>query len=88
MEKFAARDRAYICTYNHLDQMNSDLAGAAAGAAAPHTVKQELFYNEIEMLMKAFKRHRCALDFDRGFVNSHLREVKKTRCNAETEDKL
>jgi hypothetical protein len=27
--------------------------------------------------MKAFKGHRCALDFDRGFVNSQLIEVVK-----------
>jgi hypothetical protein len=25
--------------------------------------------------MKAFKGHRCALDFDRGFVNSQLIEA-------------
>jgi hypothetical protein len=36
--------------------------------------------------MKAFKGHLCALDFDHGFVNSHLREAKKTRCNDETDD--
>jgi hypothetical protein len=27
--------------------------------------------------MKAFKGHRCALDFDRGFVNSRLKEAEK-----------
>jgi hypothetical protein len=42
IEKFAARAQAYICTNHHLDQMNSDPAGADAGAAVPHTVKQEL----------------------------------------------
>jgi hypothetical protein len=26
--------------------------------------------------MKAFKGHRCALDFDRGFVHSELRNAK------------
>jgi hypothetical protein len=26
--------------------------------------------------MKAFKGHRCALDFDRGFINSKLKEAK------------
>jgi hypothetical protein len=41
------------------------------------SIKQEQLYNDIERLMKAFKGHRCALDFDRGFVNSHLREAKK-----------
>jgi hypothetical protein len=39
--------------------------------------KQELLYNEIDRLMKAFKGQRCALDFDRGFVNSRLKEAEK-----------
>ena len=39
--------------------------------------KQELLYSEIDRLMKNFKAHRCALDIDRGFVNSELKEAKK-----------
>ena len=34
-------------------------------------------YSEIDRLMKNFKAHRCALDFDRGFFNSELKEAKK-----------
>jgi hypothetical protein len=41
------------------------------------TKKQELLYNDIEKLMKAFKGHLCALDFDSGFVNLQLKEAKK-----------
>lgn len=37
------------------------------------TEQQPLLYNEIERLMKDFKVHRCALDFDRGFVNAELK---------------
>ena len=40
---------------------------------------QELLYSEIERLMKAFKGHRCALDFDRGFVTSQLKEVAQAK---------
>jgi hypothetical protein len=43
IEKFAARARAYICTYHHLDQMNSDPAGAAVGAAAHLTPKSKSY---------------------------------------------
>ena len=32
--------------------------------------------------MKAFKGHRCALDFDRGFVNL---ELKKEEAHADEE---
>jgi hypothetical protein len=38
--------------------------------------KQELLYTEIEQLMKAFKGHRCALDFDQGVVHSELKQAK------------
>ena len=38
--------------------------------------QQELLYSEIERLTKAFRGHRCALDFDRGFVHSELKEAK------------
>ena len=45
------------------------------GDAVPNPKHQELHYTEIKRLMKAFKGHRCALDFDRGFVHSELKEV-------------
>jgi hypothetical protein len=77
VEKFAARTRAYICTYHHLEQAREVPPPTAAGALdTPAAVcpKQELLYTEIERLMKSFRGHRCALDFDRGFVNSILKE--------------
>ena len=64
IEKFAARARAYICTYHHL-------------ANGPSAEKQQLLFVEIERLMQLFKVHRCALDFDRGFVASVLKEKKE-----------
>jgi hypothetical protein len=36
--------------------------------------------------MKAFKGHRCALDFDRGFVNSQLREASEARRSGDDEE--
>jgi hypothetical protein len=44
--------------------------------AAQRPKQEELLYSEIERLMKAFKGHRFALDFDRGFVHSELKEAK------------
>jgi hypothetical protein len=40
-------------------------------------------YNEIEKLMKAFKGHRCFLDFDSNFVNLQLKEAKKVDISNE-----
>ena len=83
IQKFAARARAYICTYHHLDQTtrieehDSDAASPDTSATPTHHPKPELLFTEIERLMKAFKGHRCVLDFDRGFVNSELKEAKK-----------
>jgi hypothetical protein len=74
IEKFAARARACICTYHHLEQQKQ---GAARQNSDNHsTPKQhELLYSEIERLTKAFRGHRCGLDFDRGFVHSELKEA-------------
>ena len=36
--------------------------------------KQQLLFKEIERLMKKFRTHRCALDFDQGFVKAELKE--------------
>jgi hypothetical protein len=93
IEKFAAGARAYICTYHHLhqEQMRAAAEHKDSNSASnadrtspadriPSHKQQELLYSEIERLSKAFKGHRCALDFDRGFVPSELR-------NAMIEDK-
>ena len=45
------------------------------------TEKQVLVYSEIERLVKDFKTHRCALDFDRGFVNAELKVATMQRNN-------
>jgi hypothetical protein len=82
IEKFASRARAYSCTYHHnVEQQKQQAAILAAtdenSAVMSAPKRQELLYTEIERLSKAFKGHRCALDFDRGFVNSELKEAKE-----------
>ncbi len=79
IEKFASRARAYICTYHYIEQQQQQEIAVIADAnssAATTTLKQELLYSDIERISKAFKGHRCALDFDNGFVNSELREAR------------
>jgi hypothetical protein len=68
VQKFASRARAYICTCHNLEQQV-----ASTSAEALVAQKLELLYTQIELLMKDFKVHRCALDFDHGFVNSELK---------------
>ncbi len=89
IEKFASRARAYVCTYHHLQQEQEKQHQQAAlrkvenkdqnslsQRTTPLFPNQILLYIEIERLMKAFKGHRCALDCDRGFVHSELRNAK------------
>jgi hypothetical protein len=59
------------------DQNSSPAASGLSSVALipPHT-KQVLLYSKIERRMKAFKGHRCALGFDRGFVHSELKSAK------------
>jgi hypothetical protein len=73
--KFAARARAYICTYYCLDRSNTtdEASGGGGGNNGMVTEKQPLLYKAIERLMKKFKAHRCAMDFDGGFVHGELK---------------
>jgi hypothetical protein len=82
IKKSASLVRAYINSYHQLEQCAGATSECNSRVAdvptAGTTIKQELLYSEIERLTKAFKGHRCALDFDRGFVNSQFTEVVKT----------
>jgi len=55
--KFASRARAYICTYHHLATRN-DAGGEMEGVS----------FKEIQAICKAFRTHRCAMDFDTKIV--------------------
>ena len=70
VRKFAARARAYICTDYYLERDTNSSDDIDDTPAA----KQQLLYKKIEQLMKRFKAHRCALDFDTHFVLTVLKE--------------
>ena len=71
IEKFVERARAYICTYHHLKKQKQQAATQNSDDNEPtqQPKQEELLYSEIERRMKAFKGHRCALDFDQGFIH-------------------
>ncbi|KAG7354913.1 hypothetical protein IV203_004269 [Nitzschia inconspicua] len=71
IRKFSARARAYLCTYHYLATAEPTAAEPTAAAIQDNDQekKQKVpMMDEIERLMKKFKTHRCAFDFDRGFV--------------------
>ncbi len=76
VEKFAARARAYICTYHHVFEMRQRRQQQHQASESIKSLEdQGLLLSDIQRLTKLFKSHRCALDFDRGFVNSALKEA-------------
>jgi hypothetical protein len=62
---FSRRARAYICAYYKLwlDRQNTTTLQGKAHDSASDPVS-------IEKLVKRFKTHRCALDFDHGFCQA------------------
>jgi hypothetical protein len=76
VRKFSARARAYMCTYYWLALKEEQRQQQAQGEdeLATPVGRQQIHFHEIERLMKKFRTHRCALDFDLGFVNAVLRE--------------
>jgi hypothetical protein len=69
IRKFATKAQAYICTYYFLEQENNSSDDIGDILAA----KQLLLHKKIEQLMKRFKAHCCALDFDMHSVLAVLK---------------
>lgn len=68
VRKFSARARAYICTYAYFaDKMDEALKGGKKKEEI-----QMLLLPQIERLKKKFKTHRCAYDFERGFITAEI----------------
>ena len=91
IERFASRARAYICTNHHLQKQRSASMPSSTNTKdvpVPVVVKKELVLpssDDIENVAKAFKSHRCVLDFDSGFVRNELRKGKEEMNNNEME---
>ena len=66
VRKLSRRARAYICAYYTLYESK------CKGDDTPETLTLPL----IERLVKAFKTHRAAIDFDSGFVNGFVPKVE------------
>ncbi len=76
VEKFAARARAYICTYHHVFEMQQRRQQQHQASESIESLEdQGLLLSDIQRLTKLFTSDRCALDFDRGFVNGALKEA-------------
>jgi hypothetical protein len=65
VRKFSQRARAYMCAYLALEKEKEMQTGEQTKQNDLNSVPVK-----IEQMVKQFKTHRCALDFDRGFINS------------------
>ena len=82
VRSFSKRARAYICAYYAFEKEkiarrdNQDLL-KETDAQDEDLEKGSLEYWKIEQMAQQFRTHRCAFDFDRGFCNGHILELKK-----------
>jgi hypothetical protein len=71
---FSKRARSYICAYYAFETSSKE--GIDNGECAAGGQKMSpLGYGKIEQMVKKFRTHRCALDFDRGFINGILKDI-------------
>jgi hypothetical protein len=71
VRKLSRRARAYICAYYTLYQQGAN------GDAADGNTLTALSLSFIERLVKEFKTHRAAIDFDSGFVNAFVPKLER-----------
>ena len=71
VRSFSKRALEYICAYHVLhEQITQQTEGMEQGATARD--QNAAVPVKIEALTKQFKTHRCALDFDHGFIKAVL----------------
>ena len=72
-KKFSRRARQYICAY-YILHVRSLQGQEGAQPEEGRAGKQQLQFRSIERMKKLFQSHRCALDFDKGFVEAAIKE--------------
>ena len=75
VQKFAKRARRYILGYNLLWQIKQ---GITQSSDSHDDLSREnmlaVIPSKLEQMVKKFKTHRCAMDFDHSFVKAIYKE--------------
>jgi hypothetical protein len=71
---FSKRARSYICAYYAFETSRKEGIDNGECAAGGQKISP-LGYRKVEQMVKKFRTHRCALDFDRGFINGILKDI-------------
>ena len=76
VRKFSKRARDYIIAYhaveNH-DKESTKLTSTNKGNVKGSVTPEESTVVKVERMKRAFKTHRCAMDFDTKFIKSEFR---------------
>ena len=72
---FSRRARQYILAYYAIQQA-SDVANSTMIADTTAS-QQQITQVKIEQLIKEFKTHRCAMDFDNSFIKSVMVKMEE-----------
>jgi hypothetical protein len=76
VRKLSRQARAYICAYYAFYKDKERRNGGGGDDDGIAIMQHSLTLPLIERLVKAFKTHRAAIDFEAGFLNSFLPGVK------------
>ena len=76
IRKCAVRARRYILAYHTLQQ-NEDVVIQGNDRVKEEGKPELLGMALVERLIKVYKTHRCAADFDKSFVQDLLQKMQK-----------
>ena len=79
VRSFSKRARSYICAYyalEHTKQNINNNDNETINHDEMALLSCAIEYEKIEQMVKMFRTHRCAFDFDRKFCDAHVNEIK------------
>ena len=79
VRSFSKRARSYICAYyalEHTKQNINNNDNETINHDEMALLSCAIEYEKIEQMVKMFRTHRCAFDFDRKFCYAHVNEIK------------
>jgi hypothetical protein len=79
VRSFSKRARSYICAYYALEHTKQNINindNETINHDEMALLSCAIEYEKIEQMVKMFRTHRCAFDFDRKFCDAHVNEIK------------
>ena len=76
VQKFSRRARRYVLGYHVLWQMQQGIITVSSNSKEQTSTSDNLAIipAKLEQMVKKFKTHRCAMDFDHGFCKTIFKQ--------------